>query len=80
VAGTSDHFEAWVRGGPNGTPLICSVIDLRPEGATLVTPDIALPDKFTLLLLSDGSLSRACKVVSRQAYTVKVEFVGSGRS
>jgi hypothetical protein len=80
MAAQSDHFEAWVRRGAHDTPLPCTVMNMRPEGATLFSPEIALPDKFTLLLLPDGSISRDCKAVSRQAYTIAVEFIESDRA
>jgi hypothetical protein len=57
----SDQFEAWVRRGANDTPLSCTVVNIRPGGATLFPPDIALSEKFILLLLPDGSISRECK-------------------
>jgi hypothetical protein len=75
LAVTSDKFEAWACRGANDTPLPCTVMNMRADSATIFSAEITLPNTFLLLLLSDGSLSRNCKVLSRQDYTAVIEFV-----
>ena len=76
MAAKGRPFEAWVRHGANDVPLSCTVKTIDAQGATISATEVALPNRFTLLLLPDGSLSRNCEIVSRKGYTAVVRFIG----
>ena len=69
------QFDAWIRRGDHDTPLSCAVMDMSAEGATIFAAETALPNRFTLLLLSDGSAKRRCEVVSRDGFTAVTRFI-----
>ena len=75
LAAKGKGFEAWVRHGANDVPISCTVKTIAARGATISAPEVALPNRFTLLLLSDGSVSRNCEIVSRKGFSAVVRFI-----
>ena len=65
--------KARLAAGMPGMP--CTVIDMTIHGAQIVAENIALPNNFTLLLDAHGAMTRTCKVMSRDGFTVGVRFV-----
>src|SRR3569833_1818271 len=58
-------------------PLRCFLVDISLQGASMWTPEFALPDVFVLKL--GGGLRRACEVVWRKNNTVGAKFVSLRR-
>jgi PilZ domain-containing protein len=62
--------------GEKGVRLPCSIWDISDNGARLAAPHPEkLPSTFTLLLNSDGSSTKYCRVAWRSNSQVGVEFV-----
>ena len=76
MAAKGKHFEAWVRHGAHDVPISCTVKKIDAQGATISAAEVALPNRFALLLLPDGSVSRTCEIVSRKGFTAVVRFIG----
>jgi PilZ domain len=62
--------------GEKGVRLPCSIWDISEDGARLAAPHPErLPSTFTLLLNSDGSATKYCRVAWRSKSHVGVQFV-----
>jgi hypothetical protein len=69
------HYSAQIFTDPKAPALTCMIADISQSGARLVLEnDKQLPDRFMLLLSSNGGARRRCRVVWRTAETVGVEF------
>jgi hypothetical protein len=69
------HFNARAVADEKGTLLPCSIIDISESGARLLfETDIALPERFLLVLTASGDIRRQCRVVWREGTTVGVAF------
>jgi hypothetical protein len=77
VVSERSYLVAWLEGGHRHTPLPCLIIERSATTARIDAPDIAVPNEFTLLLTSDGSIRRECKVVSRRGWVIDVEFLST---
>jgi len=73
------HYRARILTSENGTPSACAIADISQSGARIVlAEDEELPQRFLLLLSSQGTARRICRVVWRDGLTVGVEFPQSG--
>lgn len=57
-----------------GDHLPCGVVDIAPNSARVEATDIALPNKFILMLKLDRTIRRHCRVVWRNNYVAGVQF------
>ena len=73
------HYQAKILTSETGRPSACAIADISQTGARIVlAADEELPRQFLLLLSSQGSARRRCRLVWREGLTVGVEFPESG--
>jgi hypothetical protein len=70
------HHSGWMTVDDGVTRRQCTVLDVSPGGARIVT-DVAIDvrDHFGLALAQDHSMHRQCEVVWRRGKTYGVKFV-----
>jgi hypothetical protein len=68
--------EAWMTVDDGATKHACTVLDVSPGGARIVT-DIAIDvrDKFGLALVADRPKHQPCEVVWRRGQTYGIKFL-----
>jgi hypothetical protein len=59
----------------NGDYFPCTTIDIAPNSARIEAKDVALPDRFILLLELSQNVRRHCRVVWRQGYVLGLQFI-----
>ena len=64
-----------VRKGFADDAMPCDVLDVCQDGARVQAVDLALPNKFTLIMSANGDITRLCRVIWRQGFTMGVQFV-----
>lgn len=70
------HYSAKIVTGAKEPPRSRTISDISHSGARLVLEsDDKLPDRFTLLLSSNGGTRCRCRLVWRTGQTIGVEFV-----
>jgi hypothetical protein len=68
------HYAAKIVVG-DGAPISCTIFDVSHTGARLVLENNdKLPDRFILLLATNGGARRDCRVVWRTGQSLGVEF------
>lgn len=60
--------------GAAGHHLPCGVVDIAPNSARIRADDIALPNKFVLILKLDRTVRRHCRVVWWNSFVTGVQF------
>lgn len=71
---TALEVAVWLE-GPSKNLLSCCLTNMSLRGGELIiSPDIALPKKFPLLLARDSKIKRGCDVIWRRGDRVGVRF------
>ena len=71
------NIPAWLE-AQFGKLVPCTVANIGEEGAQLcITPDLALPNRFTIRLTEDGKITRTCRVIWQKNDRLGVRFVSS---
>jgi len=71
------RHTAWISTDNGATKRDCTVLDVSPGGARVVTDmSIDIGDKFGLTLVPSRPQSRYCEVVWRRGTTFGVKFLG----
>ncbi|HTV35478.1 MAG TPA: PilZ domain-containing protein [Xanthobacteraceae bacterium] len=69
------HYQAKILTSETGRPSACAIADISECGARIILAmDEELPPSFLLLLSSQGSTRRICRLVWQDGLTVGVEF------
>jgi PilZ domain-containing protein len=69
------HYRAWVVPAPKDSPQQCMLADFSQTGARICRPqEFEIPDRFLLLLTSNGRFGRRCRVVWRSPSHIGVQF------
>jgi hypothetical protein len=71
-------YPAYIDVGDDSPLRRCTVCEVSEQGAELrFAIPIHLPDLFTLVLSSNGAITRRCRIVRRSQTQVGVEFLNS---
>ncbi|MFZ3360040.1 MAG: PilZ domain-containing protein [Xanthobacteraceae bacterium] len=69
------HYNAKIMKDKDTPLLRCAISDVSDSGARLsLAAEAELPDKFLLLLTTDGGAHRQCRVIWRDGLTLGVKF------
>jgi hypothetical protein len=69
------RYRAMIPGSKGQAPRACLIADISETGAKVMFDrEIELPDRFILMLTSNGNARRVCRVVWRTGLTAGVEF------